>query len=191
MRPKEVDYLIDYYGPREHQFVYAYTKHLPNLGARSTQRAEGLHPVMKQLTTKHTAIQDSVAKIAIEVKNIFAERVQEVDRQRHKLPRLMDRNVFASIGNYITHEAINILIREWNSTMQLALKVKSEELDAPEGEKCLMDCILPMQYRLPCKCWLYRCVELSVPIPISLIHPRWLLDGPDYVGAWQMSFDLG
>ncbi len=36
LRPKEVTYLTEYYGPKEHQFVYAFSRLLPNLGARLT-----------------------------------------------------------------------------------------------------------------------------------------------------------
>ena len=152
LRPKEIDYLIKYYGPREHQFVYVYTKHLPNLGAKSTQRVEGMHSMMKQLIIKHTTIQDSVAKIVNEMKNIFAEKSKKLNRQRHKLFRLIDRNVFTNIKKYITYEAIKILIRECNSIMQLTLKIELENLASFEEKKCLMKCELSMQYKLLCKC---------------------------------------
>ena len=112
LRPKEADYLVNFYRPREHQLVYAYTRLLPNLGARSTQRTEGLHPMIKNVTARHTSIQESVRKVASEVKNILIECEDDVNNQRHKLPRRMDRRVFANIGHLITHEAIDKLISE-------------------------------------------------------------------------------
>ena len=42
LRRREADYLVNYYGPREHHFVRAYTRLLPNLRAESTQRTEGM-----------------------------------------------------------------------------------------------------------------------------------------------------
>ena len=56
-------------------------------------------------------------------------------------------------------------------------------------EGCMYDCELPFRYGFPCRCWLYRCVVDVIPIPISLIHPRWFFDGPLFVISWRMSFD--
>ncbi len=43
--------------------------------------------------------------------------------------------------------------------------------------------------RLPCKCWLYQCVVDSLPIPLSLVHPRWLYKGSPFVVFWKMNFN--
>ena len=52
---------------------------------------------------------------------------------------------------------------------------------------CMID--LPSRYGLPCRCWLYHCIIDVIPIPISLIHPRWFFDGPPFVVSWRMVFD--
>ena len=48
---------------------------------------------------------------------------------------------------------------------------------------------MPKRYNLPCKCWLYRCVITEEAIPLSLLHPRWLLKVPEVVVGWEMTFD--
>lgn len=55
------------------------------------------------------------------------------------------------------------------------------------GESYIYDCKLPLQYGLPCKCWLYNCIANFIPNPISLIHPRWFIDGSSFVIFWRMT----
>lgn len=58
------------------------------------------------------------------------------------------------------------------------------------GESCVYNCEMPLRYGLPCKCWLYSCIVNFIPIPISLIHPRWFID-PSFVISWRMTLDYG
>jgi hypothetical protein len=50
-----------------------------------------------------------------------------------------------------------------------------------EGASRPYECELPLRYALPCQHWMLGAYELDVSIPLSLIHPRWLLDGPPYL----------
>ncbi len=59
-----------------------------------------------------------------------------------------------------------------------------------EENGCQLGCDIFIQFQLPCKCWLFLCIELHLPIHLSLIHPRWLLDGPGYVVRWKMSLSI-
>ena len=69
------------------------------------------------------------------------------------------------------------------------MDVEDEVSQVPPGDTCLQGCHLPKRYRLPCKCWLYRCVIEDIAIPLSLLHPRWLAKAPEIVLGWQMTFD--
>lgn len=54
------------------------------------------------------------------------------------------------------------------------------------GEGCALDCELPNQYGRLCKCWLFTCMRLDIPVPILLLHTRWFFDGPAKVyGSFQ------
>jgi hypothetical protein len=73
---------------------------------------------VKNVTHRHTLIQDAVRKIIEEVNTMFIDRETYLNSQRHKLLRLMNRKVFAKIERLITHEAIELIIREWNMTQK-------------------------------------------------------------------------
>jgi hypothetical protein len=111
-RPKETTYLSEYYGLKEHQFIYVFTRLLSNLGAKSSQRAKSIHEVVKDVINRHTLIQDEIRKIIKEVENMFIDRKTNVNNQRNKLSRLINRKFFDQIECLITHEAIDLLIRE-------------------------------------------------------------------------------
>ncbi|KAL2047097.1 hypothetical protein N7G274_001116 [Stereocaulon virgatum] len=40
---------------------------------------------------------------------------------------------------------------------------------------------------MPCTCWLFDLLPQDIPIPLSLIHPRWLFNAPELVERWEMS----
>ena len=59
-----------------------------------------------------------------------------------------------------------------------------------EGTYCPLLCELPLRWGLPCRHWMYPAFVDVIPIPSSLIHPRWFFDGPDHLtNTWEMSFD--
>lgn len=73
--------------------------------------------------------------------------------------------------------------RELDAAKRIAEEIaySTDSIVELAGESGVYDCKLPPQYGLPCKCWLYSCVIDFLPIPISLIHPRWFFDGPPCV----------
>jgi hypothetical protein len=112
LRSKELTYLSEYYESKKHQFVYAYTRLLSNLEVRSSQRTKSIHSVVKDITHRHTLIHDAVRKIIEKMKTMFIDRETYLNSQRHKLLRLMNRKIFAKVERLITHEAIEMIIRE-------------------------------------------------------------------------------
>lgn len=93
----------------------------------------------------------------------------------------------------ITHQAIDLISRELDPAKKIMEEIAHGRKSIIEsaGESCVYDCELPLRYGLPCKCWLYSCVANSIPIAISLIHPRWFIDGPLFVISWRMPLDYG
>jgi DNA-directed RNA polymerase beta subunit len=112
LRLKEITYVTDYYDSKEHQFVYAFIRFLSNLETRSTQRTESNHCVIKNVVNRHILIQNDVRKIMKEVQNMFIDRETTLNSQRHKVPKLMNQKIFARMESLITHEAIDLIIRE-------------------------------------------------------------------------------
>ena len=115
----------------------------------------------------------------------MAERVKALEydydnviiKQQEHLPILMNRKVFKNIDIKITHFAIEKLIAEWAVMTEWSKAIERKQESEPEGEdECLLNCRLPKQFGLSCKCFLYACYVAGDSIPMSLIHPRCLFD---------------
>ena len=191
LHQKEQNYLVSFYQRQEQLFVTAYTKELPNLGCNSTQRGERSHPMVKNSTNRHTRIGESVEKIADEITEIIDTYECELERQKMNTPRSIDvsRSFFKDIIGHVTHQAIELVHGELISAKEWVSDVEEGVSQEPSGDACQIACHLPKRYGLPCKCWLYCCVVSDSPIPLSLLHPRWLVGAPEIVVGWQMTFD--
>jgi len=67
---------------------------------------------------------------------------------------------------------------------------KEEEFEFDPDKGCTFSCELPARYRLPCRHWMYTSVVEETPLPLSLFHPRWHLDGPAVLHhRWVMTWD--
>ena len=55
---------------------------------------------------------------------------------------------------------------------------------------CESACELLIRFGLPCMHWMYACVILYTLISIFFLYLRWLIDGPEVVQDWRMSFRL-
>lgn len=141
---------------------------------------------MKEITSKSTPINIAARRICEEIKIQQDNYHAEINRQRGQLPVLVDRSKFCLIGELITHQCIEFISRELDAVKLLAedfarrVSTGSEDLSESNGIGCASGCELTMRYGLPCKCWLYRSVVDEIPIPLSLIHLRWLF-GSDFV----------
>jgi hypothetical protein len=93
----------------------------------------------------------------------------------------------------ITGYALDKAMKEWSATKNMADNIEEDklELQFEPGTECKLGCELPLRYGLPCKHWLYKAFIDDVAIPLSLFHPRWLLDGPAMLHErWFISWDL-
>ena len=92
----------------------------------------------------------------------------------------------------VTHYALNIAMKEWSAAKRLADHIEEgkEELDFELFADCTKGCTAPTRFGIPCQHWLYPAACDGIPIPLSLFHPRWLLDGPAVLyEPWKMSWD--
>ena len=81
-------------------------------------------------------------------------------------------------------------------THQRLLEFYTRRFDTKDGHSkygCYSeqgDCDLPVRYGLPCRHWMEKALQESASLPLSLLHPRWLLDGPPAIRFdWQLSYD--
>jgi hypothetical protein len=89
MKPTESEYIEKYLLPKEQQLIRVYTTMYPNLNCFSTQRDEGMHPMVKTVLNHQLRLNDAVQRVAIEMK-LAAERLQELEqRDRAQNRRLL------------------------------------------------------------------------------------------------------
>ena len=137
---------MNFYQHQEIQFMHAYTTKLPDLG---TQRSEGLHSLVKNVTNRNTPIRQSVQKICDEVRKKQLDQESLCNQQRIRNPRLIDRNAFRLLIGKIKHHGIGLVSSELDAAKSLAERTHSI---VPDGGICVYDCELPLRYGLPCKC---------------------------------------
>ncbi|MCJ1356299.1 MAG: hypothetical protein MMC33_006293 [Icmadophila ericetorum] len=86
-----------------------------------------------------------------------------------------------------------MLSKEWEATKLLGDAIEKGETDEVyidvdnEDHQCPEECELPLRFGLPCRHWMYTAFIHDSPLQLSLIDPRWLLDGPEKVLDWTMS----
>ena len=105
---------------------------------------------------------------------------------------MLDQVAFVNVGPMLTHYALNIAMKEWSIAKRLADHIKEgkEELDFELFANYTKGCNALVWYSIPCQHWLYPAARDGIPIPLSLFHPRWLLDGPAALHKpWKMLWD--
>ncbi|KAH6973981.1 hypothetical protein EDB80DRAFT_831305 [Ilyonectria destructans] len=187
-------YLKNHWEPKERQFVRAYTRQYPNLGCNSTQRNESYHVVVKESLNRQLPLQTSCQKLGESLKKLTKKITGEEDRSRADVPRLLDRAAFKHLIGRVPHYVLSMVAPEWEAAKALRwrqnreLEKEREALSALNKPGCPFACELPLRYSLPYRHWLYEAVVRSWAIPLTLLHPRWLLDGPPVVRNWTMSY---
>ncbi len=83
----------------------------------------------------------------------------------------MDRTAFQILGSRTTHQALGFLIPEWETTQS-----SYADFEQPIEPGCSSACELPVRWGLPCQHWIHPAISEAVPLPLSLVHPQWLLD---------------
>lgn len=156
--------------------------------------------MVKGDTNKHTSICESVKRISAKIISAQKEYEIALNREMGHHQVSMDIQAFALLKGKIKHNAINLISRELDTAKLLAEKFNQQVsfgiapnetlIVEPVGKCCFCECELPMRFQLPCQCWLYQCVVDSIPIPLSLIHPRWFYDGSSICPFLENEFQL-
>ena len=203
LQPAERTYLEKNWLEKEEQFCKVWTGTYPNLGAHTTQRVEGYHNVIKSCLNRQLSLPEACLRLSKQIQQLGRTVLQHESNDRHKTFRLLDREAFRLMVGKVTHFALHKLSVEWESTKEWARRLGEGRVDWEEEEEgpqpgpepldipgCQSACELPVRFDLPCMHWMHACIELEIPIPLSLLHPRWLIDGPELTQDWRMSFQL-
>jgi hypothetical protein len=190
LHKKERDYLQSFYQPKEIQFCHAYTNTYVNLGVYSTQRNESYHVVVKKNLNKNLTVSAAVEALVERTSQLAEQYNERINKDRKNLPVIMDKRAFKIVKSLLTHYAIKLVNMEYIQAKELSDQIdRGEEclfvLDKAIG--CTFGCQLPARFRLPCKHWIMQFYIRNQPLPVSLFHPRWLLDGPPVVYSWKIA----
>lgn len=170
------------------KFYYSITRYkiLKHLGAYSTQRNEGHHVAVKQFLNPQITLEQAALRLIEHLRHaVFCLDTEEAE-SRTKVPRFLNSSIFIHLIGYVTLFAINLIKVEWEEAKGIT-----------ELEDC--DCTIIQQFGLPCRHRLAAvCFPMSrdsepIPIPITLLHPRWRIDEPPAISsttAWIMPLTL-
>lgn len=172
LRPHDRQYLQQWV-QKERQFVWFYTKTYPNLGSTSSQRGESYHPVIREITNSQLSFEESGKRLSRKMLSVLKDLATDEDSSLRSYNRLaqLDFAAFKHLRIAITNYALAKIEGEWHSLKQALLADQDTDLG-----RCR--CEILLRFGLPCKHHLLRAYNAGMPIPKSLIHPRWLLKGP-------------
>ena len=88
---------------------------------------------------------------------------------RSKPRRILDTFIFYSIKGHVASWALLKIGAQWDTLCKM--KATGELLG-------VCQCGMIERFALPCRHTLERSYDERIPIPLTLIHPRWWYDGP-------------
>jgi hypothetical protein len=182
MKPAECDYIEKYWVPKEKQLVRVYTTMYPNLNCFSTQRDEGMHPMVKTVLNHQLRLDAAVQRLAVEMK-LATERLQELEqRDRAQNRRLLEANQWYLVKEHVASWALMKLL-EQNKILE-SLK-RANQLVGP------CSCSVVERFGLPCYHDLEQAYDEAVPLPLTLIHSRWwYAAGIEIRSGWRPSYGI-
>ena len=149
--------------------IYLYTRFYPNLSSTSSQRDESYHSIIRQISSAQLSLEQSAQRLCSKVKSIIKDLTIDKQESMRKYPRLTQSRPFELLRYNISIYAMKLLEKEWHDLQQLL------NADSPLGD---CHCEILLRYGIPYKHYLLRGYYSGEPLPRSLLHPRWWLQGP-------------
>ena len=187
--PAEQQYMKENWVPKESLVVTCFVALNPNLGAVTTQRNESMHPVIKAILNTQVSLETAFNNIRSELRRMHRLSREKEEESRTKRPRGVDFMAFQLLIGRVTIWAMERINPEWIAAVATAERIR--ELGERGDEEIFEGpcrCEVVVRFGLPCRHahHLLRAAIESFPIPITLLHPRWRLDGPEAgLGGWQ------
>lgn len=168
MKPDERTYIDTHWRPKERQVIRCYTSLNPNLNCFSSQRDEGLHPMVKTVLNHQIRLDEAVRRLDEEM-TAALERLQEAeqnDKARNR--RVLEANTWYLIREVVASWALKTVEVQWTQLSRF------RAMNAPLP---LCQCAYVERFGLPCLHYLERAWNEHLPIPLTLIHSRWWYRG--------------
>lgn len=176
LQPSEKDY-FKYWQSREQRVVYAHTRFNANMGSTSSQRGESYHPVIREVTNSQLPLSMAVQRLVDTVKLIIRSIAGDESEALRRRLTLSQSPLYQQLQFKVSLLAIRLLGQELAEVEQLVRSAK-------ELGPC--NCETLYRYRISCKHTLRQFYLSGDPLPRSLFHPRWWVNGPAiYSSNWQ------
>lgn len=166
-------YISEVWGPKECRVIRCYTRLFFNLGMHSSQRVESYHVVLKDMTNGQLSLENSATALARTITRLIEDMDTERDNELKAYTRLAQAAAFSHLRMNITNFALIKIALEWDDLYRLMDAAVAPE--TPQIGNC--DCSILRQFGLPCVHYLQPYWYSGQPIPRSLCHPRWWLNG--------------
>lgn len=189
--------------PREKTLLLCYTTKLRNLACYSTQRNASYHSAMKEWINPDWDLDESMKNFVRYIQDLPLKTAHDQISSRMKTRIGLDRHAFKHLIHKTTIFALDAVDKEWQKAVKTVRTTPEHGLNPPDiralgvtdipmaefsmafPPKC--NCTIPYQFALPCQHYLIPVVRANGHIPLSIIHPRWLLEGPAIVqGRWEI-----
>ncbi|KID60056.1 uncharacterized protein G6M90_00g030520 [Metarhizium brunneum] len=118
----------------------------------------------------HMSIAASAAGIADWNRGFYNEMMEEEDRSLTEKAVGVDRRAFQLLTGTVSLYAISLIDQQW-----VKLKMLIGEGEDIESRPCR--CVMREQWLLPCYHDLWKVYDTGIPLPRSLVHPRYWLAG--------------
>jgi hypothetical protein len=181
LKPEHKHYILEHWQKLETRVIHCYTKFYPNLGSTSSQRAESYHDSVREMTNGQLSLEAATKRLISKVLSVLKEIEIDEERSLRGYPRLLqaDSRAFANLKCTITIYAAQMIEPQWKELRQ-ALTTNESIEESP------CRCQVLLRFGLPCKHVLKRAFDTGEPIPRSLVHPRYWLQGPTtHAREWQ------
>ena len=193
LEPSEQEYLTSW-RQKEQCFVNYFTKWYPKLSTYSTQRGESFHRIIKDSLHPAISLPEACKRITKSIDTVLEDAYKAENNSRRGQGRVLDRSAFKLMIGQVTHKAIELMSIELAALTAMRSNDEGEKefkalasIDPPD---CELDCTLPIQFGLPCRCFMSRGIDQGLALPLSLIHPRWLIDGRARLAVdWTMGYE--
>jgi hypothetical protein len=127
------------------------------------------------------SLEQSTSKLASRIQRYHKELVEAEDRATKQQPMSLETLAFKQIRRRISLFAIGKLQQQWKQ-----LQTELHDIQDQVGD---CNCDIRLRYSLPCKHDLLPCHLEQTLIPLSLLHPRWVLRGPPAPANWAPSYE--
>jgi hypothetical protein len=125
-----------------------------------------------------------VAALSNKLLSILSKLLKDEDRASLNADLALNTAIFKHLIGRVSTLAIRLVEKEWLKLYDIASKATNKDLDLGKYDYKLI-----ARYSLPCRHYLLRAYQIGLPLPKSLIHPRWWLKGPTIrKGAWQSAY---